>query len=134
MKTKDINWQYLFKHWIFTLLLGPVISQVIVYFYILDPHQIIGLLEIYPITFLLSLVFSIPTYLFCSFIYAFLAKRDINYNLSKAILILIPIIGIFTTAAIIKGTAWLDIALSYSISSFITGLIFKLNFKCEEES
>ena len=133
MKTKNINWQYLFKHWIFTLLLGPVISQVIMYFYILDPHKIVGLLEIYPIAFLFSLVFSIPTYLFCSFIYAFLANRIISNNLSKAILILIPIIGIFTTAAIIKGTAWLDIALSYSISSLITGLIFKLHFKYEAE-
>ncbi len=33
-----------------------------------------------------------------------------------------------------RGFMWFDIALSYSISSILIGLFFKLNFKSEEEN
>lgn len=56
MKTQNTDWSYLFKHWIFTLLLGPVISQIIAFIPIFYPSQAVGLLAMFPI--LLSLVLS----------------------------------------------------------------------------
>ena len=46
MKIKNTNWNYLFKHWLFTLLLGPIISQILMYITILNPNKIVGLLEV----------------------------------------------------------------------------------------
>jgi hypothetical protein len=123
-----MNWDYLFKHWFSTILLGPIISQMITYFYDLDPHKIIGLLEAYPISLLFGLIFSSPTYLFYGVLYSFLARKNINPNYAKAILILFSVAGVIVTTSIIKGSMMLDIAISYSITSIITGLFFKLNF------
>jgi hypothetical protein len=43
------------------------------------------------------------------------------------ILIIIVVSGIFITTALINGTLWYDIAISYSISS-ITTLLSKIEF------
>lgn len=123
-----MKWNYLFKHWFFTLLLGPVISQIIMYVTILNPHKIVGLLEVYPLALLFGLFFSTPTYIIYGLAYYFLAKSNINLNLSKVILILLAVVGVITTTSIIKGSTMLDISISYSITSVITGLFFKLKF------
>jgi hypothetical protein len=123
-----MNWNYLFKHWFFTLLLGPVISQIIMYVTILNPHKIVGLLEVYPLALLFGLFFSTPTYILYAFVYYLLAKYNINLMLSKTILILFAVCGVITTTSIIKGSMMLDIAISYSISSVVAGLFFRLKF------
>lgn len=129
MTTKNTNWTYLFKHCFFTLLLGPVISQIIMYINVLNPNKIVGLLEVYPITLIFSFVFSIPTYILYSILYHFLRHGNIHEKYVKIILIAFAVSGIFITTTIIKGSMMKDIAWSYSISSIISGAIFKLNFK-----
>lgn len=134
MKTQNTDLIFLFKHWIFTLLLGPIISQLLMYSTVLHANKIVGLLEVFPIAFIFSLVFSIPTYIVYAFIYYYLFKKNLPILFTKCILILIAVSGIFITAALMKGYMWFDIAISYSISSIITGLFFRLNFKNEEET
>ncbi|MFT7350580.1 MAG: hypothetical protein ACI9XR_000289 [Flavobacterium sp.] len=41
-----MNWSYLFKHWFGILLLGPIVSQITMYIYGVNPHKIFGLLEV----------------------------------------------------------------------------------------
>jgi len=123
-----MNWGYLFKHWFFTLLLGPVVSQIVIYFIDLSPGKIVGLLEVYPLSLLFGLFFSTPTYILYGLVYYFLARNNINLILSKVILITLAVVGVITTTSIIKGSMMLDITISYSIASVITGLFFKLNF------
>jgi len=134
MKTQNIDWSYLFKHWIFSLLLGPVISQIIAFIPVFYPSQAIGLLEIFPVVFIVSLVFSIPTYIIYALVFDYISTKDLPILLSKTILNSIPIIGVFITTAFIGGTLWYFIAVSYSISSIIIGVIFNLNFQEEEEN
>lgn len=134
MKTQNIDWSYLFKHWIFSLLLGPVISQIIAFIPIFYHGQAIGLLEFFPIVFIISLIFSIPTYIVYAFVYNYLSTKDLPILYSKTILNSIPIIGVFITTAFIGGTLSYFIAVSYSISSIIIGVIFNLNFQEEEEN
>ncbi len=123
-----MKWNYLFKHWFFTILLGPVVSQIIMYVTILNPHKIVGLLEVYPLSIMFGLFFSTPTYILYAIIYYFLAKNNINIMFSKAILILFTVSGVIVTTSIIKGNMMFDIALSFSIAAVITGLFFKLKF------
>ncbi|GGD32221.1 hypothetical protein [Flavobacterium orientale] len=123
-----MNWSYLFKHWFFTLLLGPVVSQIVMYVIDVSPGKIVGLLEVYPLSLLFGLFFSTPTYILYGLVYYFLARNNINLNLSKVILISLAVVGVITTTSIIKGSMMLDITISYSIASVITGLFFKLKF------
>ncbi|RKR10818.1 hypothetical protein C8C83_2508 [Flavobacterium sp. 90] len=133
MKTQNIDWSYLFKQWIFSLIIGPVISQIIAFIPVFYPSQAIGLLGMFPVVFIVSLIFSAPTYIVYAFVYNFLAKKDFPILYSKAFLITIPVIGVFITTAFIGGMLWYFIAVSYSLSSIICGLLFNLNFYEEEE-
>lgn len=129
MATKNIKWNYLFKHWFSTLLIAPFISQIIMYITILNSNKIVGLLEVYPIALIFSLAFSIPTYILYSFLYRILGQINTKEKYAKIILIAFAVCGIFITAMIIKGSMMKDVIWSYSISSIISGFIFKLNFK-----
>ena len=124
-----MNWSYLFKHWFGTLLLGPIVSQIIMYLTILNPHRIVGLLEVYPISLIFGLIFSTPTYIIYSFIYYFFGQKNLNVIFAKIILITLAVLGVIITTTILKGNMMEDIAVSYSIASIIAGLFFKLNFK-----
>ena len=134
MKTQNTNWIFLFKHWIFTLLLGPIISLLLMYITELHPNKIVSLAEVFPIAFLFSLFFSIPTYIIYAIVYYYFSNKELPILFTKSILIFIAVSGIFITSSLMKGFMWFDIALSYSISSILTGLFFKLNFKSEEEN
>ena len=133
MKVNNHNFDYLFRHWIFTLLLGPILFQSIIAINDLPNCQISSLLPMYPIAIIVGFAISIPTCIIYAFVYNYLSNRSIAVLYKKAILISIPVIGIFITMALIKGTIWFQVALSYSITSIIVGLFFRLNFRSEEE-
>lgn len=114
---------YVIGHWVLTLLLAPFTSQVIQYIWGTNPHQVVGLLEVYPITLLFSVAFSLPTFLVYLTCFYFLSKQDINYAISKVILIAVSVLGIYITQTIIKGTMSQDIIIAYSVTAIIVGLI-----------
>jgi hypothetical protein len=133
MRIRDVNFGYLFKHWIFSLVIGPFVSQIIAFIPVFYPSQAVGLLGMFPIVFILSFIFSIPTYIIYALIYYYFANKHFPILYSKAILISISIIGVFITTNLIDGSLWYFIACSYSISSIIAGLVFNLDFKHEEK-
>jgi hypothetical protein len=99
------------------------------YITISQPNKIVGLLEVYPIAIIFSLLFSIPTYILYAFLYYYLARTSINLNFAKVILISFVVIGVISTTLIIKGSIMKDIAISYSIASIITGIFLTLKFE-----
>ena len=117
---------YLIGHWALTLLVAPFTSQAIEYIYGANPHQVAGLLEVYPITVLFSIAFSLPTFLIYLACFYFLSKQDVNFSVSKFILIVISVLGIFITQTIIKGSMSHDIIIAYSVTSIIAGLVLRL--------
>jgi len=116
----------MFTHWALTLLIAPFTSQAIEYIFGTNPHQVVGLLEVYPITLLFSIAFSIPTFLIYLTCFYFLSKQDINFAVSKFILIAVSVLGIFITQTIIKGSMSQDIIIAYSVTAIIVGLVLKL--------
>lgn len=134
MKISNINWGYLFKNWIFTLLIGPIISQIIAFIPFFNQILGVNLLGSYPIILIFTFVFSIPTYIIYAFIYYYLSDKNLSISYTKAILISITVVGISITSACITGVLGFFFALSYSISSIMFGLIFNLDFKHEGES
>lgn len=129
LQNHKINWSYLFKHWFGTLLIGPIIFQITTPFSSDTFHLVFSFLEAYPLFILLGLLFSIPNYVLYGFLYFYLARKVINPSYAKAILVLFSGVGVITTTSIMNGSIMPDITLPYSISSIITGLVFKLNFK-----
>ena len=117
---------YLIGHWVLTLLLAPFTSQIIEYIVGKSPHQIVGLLEVYPITLLFGIIFSLPTFLIYLTSFYYLSKHNLNFAISKLILIAISVLGVFITQTIIKGSMSKDIIISYSITTIIVGLMLKL--------
>ncbi len=121
-----MRWSYAFGHWILTLLLAPLTSQAIEYIVGKNPHQVVGLLEVYPISLLFSLIFSLPTlgiYLLCFY---FLKRRQVHPIKSKASLIAISVTGLVITISLMKGSMSQDIVIAYSITLLIVGIILKL--------
>ena len=117
---------YVIGHWALTLLIAPFTSQAIDYFYGTNPHQVVGLLEVYPMTVLFSIAFSLPTFLIYLACFYFLSKHDVNFAVSKFILIVISVLGIFITQTIIKGSMSRDIIIAYSVTSIVVGLVMRL--------
>lgn len=134
MKISNINWGYLFKNWIFTILIGPVISQIIAFIPFFNQILGINFLGSYPIVLIFTFAFSIPTYTVFAFVYYHVSEKDFSILYTKAILISVSVIGISITSSFITGVLGFFFALSYSISSIMFGLIFNLDFKHEEES
>jgi len=126
LTNKNMRRTYIIGHWSLTLLLAPLTSQVIQYIWGTNPHQIVALLEVYPITLLFSIVFSLPTFLIYLTCFYLLSKWDINIILSKLVLISISVLGIYITQTIIKGTMSQDIIVSYSVTAVVVGLILRL--------
>jgi hypothetical protein len=117
---------YVIGHWVLTLLLAPFTSQAIQYIWGTNPHQVVGLLEVYPITLFFSIAFSLPTFLVYLTCFYFLSKQDINFAISKAILIAVSVLGIYITQTIIKGTMSQDIIIAYSVTAIVVGLILRI--------
>ena len=59
---EKIEWSYLFKHWISTLLIAPFISDLFFYINPVD-NKIGGLINGYFIVLIMSFILSLPTYI-----------------------------------------------------------------------
>ncbi|MFB9077472.1 hypothetical protein ACFFLS_18400 [Flavobacterium procerum] len=131
MKTQNTDWTFFFKHCLFTLLLAPFISQLYFYFFP-NPREIVSLLGVYPITLIVSLIFSAPTYILSALVFPVISRKEFSTLHIKGILVLISILGILVTMYIFIGKKWFDFAISYSLSSIITAVFLKLNFEKEK--
>jgi hypothetical protein len=123
-----MNWSYLFKHWLGTLLFGPIIAQIIEIF-LNQNNKILDFFEYYILFLLFGFLFSLPTYILYGILYWILANKKIDYNHSKFILIIFANAGIIITFFLINGFSTYQGILSYCLASIITGLFLKLNFK-----
>ncbi|MBF4517729.1 hypothetical protein IRZ71_15295 [Flavobacterium sp. ANB] len=130
-----MNWTFTGRHWTFTLLCGPIIFAVINGFDTnWSSNNYFDFFQLYPFMIFIGFLFSLPTYVFYILLLTHFKHKKIKMLNEKIALIIIVMIGVFITTALINGTVWLDLAISYSISSIITGLFFTQYFKDETES
>jgi hypothetical protein len=120
-----MNWSYLFKHWFGTLIMAPIIAQIIDLL-MNKNNQILNFFESFPLFLLFGLFFSTPTYLLYSILFYYLNYKNIKNVFAKIILISFALLGITITFWLISGTLIYNGILIYCISSIITGTIFKL--------
>jgi hypothetical protein len=124
-----MKWEFVICHWVLTLLCGPIFFSIVKPLNDSNGVSFFSLLEIYPMMLLMGLIFSLPTYIFYSFVFDLIKNKSIKIIYGKIILIIIVVTGIFITTALIDGTWWFDIAISYSIACIITWLFLNLKFE-----
>jgi hypothetical protein len=123
-----MNYTYIIRHWILTLLSGPIIFILISQLSNPSYRNVLSFFEIYPIMIIMGFMFSTPTYLLLIFIFMFIEEKSIKNLYKKIFFMLTVIIGIWTTTTILGGTLSDNIAISYTIGTCIFGLILKSNF------
>ena len=121
-----MDWGYILKHWISTLVLAPILAQIAEETEIILPDKPIGLFEIYPITLTVSAVFSLPTLLFYLFVYHVAADSNMKTIWVKVILTIWVAIGISLTLYLLDTLLILDLGSYYMIASTICGLLLKM--------
>ncbi|MGS4347441.1 hypothetical protein ACKUSY_18000 [Myroides odoratus] len=125
MKNK-LHWSYLLRHCLSTLLLAPSVVQGLLYLTRENAHQVVGLVEVYPITLLVSIVFSFPTYLVYGVADYYLKKQGIPNKTIKRILIGIALIGIILTFSLLFRMRQIEIMIGYALTSLFFGVIYRL--------
>ena len=125
MKNK-LHWSYLLRHCLSTLLLAPSVVQGLLYLTRENAHQVVGLVEVYPITLLVSIVFSFPTYLVYGVADYYLKKQGIPNKTIKKILIGIALIGIILTFSLLFRMRQIEIMIGYALTSLFFGVIYRL--------
>ena len=120
--------RYLIKLWILTLLLGPFTYAVYDIVFGVE-GAVITLLEVLPLTLVLSFLFSLPTLAI-----AFLANKIMStYSISewngRLFIISIAAIGLVCTLLIIQGSLMPVLLKSYLISLALAGIILELFIK-----
>lgn len=125
MKNK-LHWSYVLRHCLSTLLLAPSVVQGLLYLTRENAHQVVGLVEVYPITLLVSIVFSFPTYLVYGVADYYLKKQGIPNKTIKKILIGIALIGIILTFSLLFRMRQIEIMIGYALTSLFFGVIYRL--------
>lgn len=120
-----MNWLYLIKHWFSTLLIAPILSDVINYYYT-DIETLFNLTTVYPITVIFGLFFSLPTYFIIGLTYYALNKKGVNSNNIKLFILIVCSIGIIISFYIIFNDREKNIALAYLVTSIFFGLFYKI--------
>ncbi|NGF55390.1 hypothetical protein G5B00_02595 [Parapedobacter sp. SGR-10] len=121
-----MDWSYILKHWGCTLILAPILSQLFKEFGFGNPHEVIGLLEVMPITLAISLTLSLPTLFIYTFAYHILVRYDFKIKWIKLILIAWTIIGISITLGWLGGLLMDEIPLCYSIAAVVSGIMIRM--------
>ena len=120
-----MNWSYLIKHWFSTLLVAPILSDIINYYYT-DTQTFFNLTSVYPITVIFGLFFSLPTYIILGITYYILEKKEVKPLYIKPILLSLCTIGIILSFYLIFNNREENTVLAYSLTSFFFGLIYKI--------
>ncbi len=121
-----MNWIYIFKHWFSTLLVAPILSDIINYYYT-DIQTLFNLTSVYPITVLFGLFFSLPTYIIIGITYYILEKKGVKPLYIKPVLLILCSIGIITSFSIVFNNREENTVLAYTLTSLFFGFTFKIN-------
>ncbi|TDQ79055.1 hypothetical protein [Sphingobacterium yanglingense] len=121
-----MDWGYIFKHWIGTLLLAPIFAQIIKDTGIIHRDKTIGLFEMFPEAFQVGMMLSLPTLLLYLFVYHIAAESTLKTIWVKLIVILWTTIGISLTLYLLDAGLILPLGSYYIIASVICGLLLKI--------
>ncbi len=116
---------YMVYHWALTLVFAPILIKCIDFLFNLEP-SIIGDLSIYPVTFIFSILFSLPTMAVYSAWFFFIERHQKSVFWVKTSLIIITVLGIYFTFNIIKVNIGVSTTYGYCITAVTIGYLERL--------
>ncbi|MBL1411539.1 hypothetical protein [Sphingobacterium faecale] len=128
-----MDWGYISKHWIGTLVLAPILSQIIKDTGIIHRDKTIGLFEMLPEALQAGMMLSLPTLLLYLFVYHIAAGSTLKTIWVKLIVILWTTIGICLTLYLLDSGLILPLGSYYIIASAVCGLLLKMKRMPKEE-
>ncbi|WP_159038392.1 hypothetical protein [Brumimicrobium mesophilum] len=125
-----MRWSYYFKHWFTTVVLGSMI------FMFLNDSTVpfsSSSFEWFLIYILFSAAFSFPTFTILAVIFQYFDDIEVDLKTAKAVLISLTSLGVVLTQLIMTNDISFVISFSYSIAAIISGMLFKLRRKVNQE-
>lgn len=122
------NNPYPFKHWITSLVLGPLFEFIYALFYNSNFKLSTDIISIYILYLIFGLVFSLPVFVCYLILFNVLIKKRVSTKMIKILLNLLAIVSMFFLIKSIGGTAMTtSLCISYSIGILICSYFYKLN-------
>lgn len=121
-----MRWSYIFKHWGSTLLLGTTILMLVSGFGFSSSSEIRDSLTWSIFYLIASTIYSVPTLIVYVLVFFILIKRNIDSKWIKLILIFVTVAGITLTTLLIDFSSLKNLTIYYSLSSLVTGILFKI--------
>lgn len=120
-----MNTFYPIKHWLLTLVIGPVVVALyeVLFSY---SNSILSFLESYPLFIIFGIFFSLPVLIVYYFLFYLLISKPLSTLTIKSILNLVTIIGIVVTFILLGGSVAPDYSISYSIAVVICSWLAKI--------
>ena len=117
--------RYIIKLWILSQLLAPFLYAL--YELIKEiPGQVVGLLEIFPITLIFSFFFSLPTLLAIYILNSLIVKGNFSEMTNKLLIVAFTLTGIIVTLTILGGSLVPTLIMIYSTSLILSALILEI--------
>jgi hypothetical protein len=116
---------YPIKHWLTTLMIGPLLLGIYEAIRASD-RNVWGELQTYPLFLVLGLVYSFPVFLMYCLAFNLLIKTTATPWLIKTILNTGAIACVFISFKIIGGSLALTLSIAYSMALLISSFFFKV--------
>ena len=120
-----MNWSYIFKHWVCTLLLGTTILILVSGFAFSTISETGDSLTWFIIYLLSSTIYSVPTLIVYLLVFFILMRSNIDSMWIKIILIAVTVAGIILTTLLIDSGMLENLTIYYSLSAVIAGVFLK---------
>jgi len=121
-----MNLSYPLKHWLTTLLVGPIL--IIVYDLIVSLRLMVDGLGLLMVFIAVGLVLSLPIFLVYLWAFKLLTKKKISDLMIKATLDIGGVLAIIVTFLfIIKGNLAITLSVAYSIALVLSSLFFGID-------
>lgn len=116
---------FILKHCFATILLSPLIHDLITY-WLFDANPFFSNAEIYFVTIIISIIFSLPTHILYGILSIYLYNMNLKNRILKSTFIIYYSLAILITFYFVLRFEELSITISYVSVSITSGLIFKL--------
>lgn len=129
MESTPLQKSFIIIHWLSTLLLAPFIAELFQMAILKDPHRVVAPLEIYPLTFFISLILSLPTLIIYLATFHLIKSKEISSVKSKFILTSVAVLGIFLTMFLLGSNVINQLSVSYTLVVIVVGFSIKIRQK-----
>jgi hypothetical protein len=124
-----MNKSFPFIHWLLTIIITPFIGKLFGHLFNSPSASFIGILEVYHITVIGSLILSLPTFLVYLLLFYRLRQMKMSEISKQIILLLVVVFGIVITLEIAGGKLKYPLILVYSSTTLVIGLYLLLKNK-----